>query len=296
MNHDILLKKIKTLDTRAIFLIERAIKNYTVTTSGMKLENNEGVPQGIPISNLLAEIYVMQLDHEINKTVFFYKRYVDDTIIITKHKYLDLQKLKHKCNELKIELNNEKTKIVNIQNTISFLGYSLSKNKISVSKKSCENHFKRINSIFKRYSINVKNQNNNEKTIIEELTMLLAGAFSELKRYGWLPYYSMMTDIKILYKFDAFVIKKLKRYNYIHLQQNIPKMVRAYFALRDGTWNKYAFSFDNKTIAEKIEILQRRNLYPSDGRNLTEYEIDIIYKRFIKGKTQMLDFDLGRRY
>ena len=69
IDHSILLEILKTKikDKRVISLIEKAIKTPTFSSSFPKREreniiNHKGIPQGLAISNILAEIYLSDMD------------------------------------------------------------------------------------------------------------------------------------------------------------------------------------------------------------------------------------------
>jgi len=82
INHEILLQKLhKLIDNEdALYLVKKAIQQVAIP-KGRKNKQNEingkGVPQGIPISNILAQIYLDDLD-TVNLQYF---RYVDDVLI-----------------------------------------------------------------------------------------------------------------------------------------------------------------------------------------------------------------------
>lgn len=71
-------------------LIIKAIQNPTPHRQYYKselknLKNTKGVPQGLSISNILANIYLGSFDNTVKRKVKFYKRYVDDILIIDKN-------------------------------------------------------------------------------------------------------------------------------------------------------------------------------------------------------------------
>jgi hypothetical protein len=93
---------------------------------GFSTINHEffGLPQGLSISSLLAELYVKPIDY-----AFFgddgYFRYVDDILIICndKQEAIDkLEQLKEQANQLQLQLAPNKTEIVKISQGIEWLG------------------------------------------------------------------------------------------------------------------------------------------------------------------------------
>lgn len=87
LNHEILMKKVRKKARKKEFLtlIETAITTPTINefeNTAMVDKKSEGVPQGLPISNILASIYMMDFDNK-HKNALNYKyfRYVDDILI-----------------------------------------------------------------------------------------------------------------------------------------------------------------------------------------------------------------------
>lgn len=88
INQEILLRKLKGIDIRAEKLIKRCIENEIICYPFGKMSYVEtGIPQGLPISNILAEIYLSEIDrnHKENKNYRYY-RYVDDIFILCNKK------------------------------------------------------------------------------------------------------------------------------------------------------------------------------------------------------------------
>src|SRR3989344_4172049 len=122
INHEILIniigKRIK--DKKVINLIELILENhYSVI----------GMPLGNLTSQFLANVYLNELDYFIkhNLKIKYYLRYVDDFVIFNNNKgNLELYKQKINNflkNNLKIELHKEKSKIMQLKQGTSFLGF-----------------------------------------------------------------------------------------------------------------------------------------------------------------------------
>jgi len=82
VNHDILLHQInrKIKDKAVLDLIRRYLKTGIVR-NGKVERRDKGTPQGSPISPLLANIYLDQLDKELEKRELSFCRYADDISI-----------------------------------------------------------------------------------------------------------------------------------------------------------------------------------------------------------------------
>lgn len=81
VNHDILMTKIgrKVRDKRMLKLIGSYLRAGTVMPDGVVVKGSEeGTPQGGPLSPLLANIYLDELDKELEKRGHAFSRYADD--------------------------------------------------------------------------------------------------------------------------------------------------------------------------------------------------------------------------
>jgi len=101
-----------------------------------------GIPRGLSISNILSDIYMQSFDQAISKNnvVFYYRRYVDDIIIITSGKEDKDSFLTHLSSELPKGLifnSDDKFQFISISKNINnnslplnyrfdYLGYSFS--------------------------------------------------------------------------------------------------------------------------------------------------------------------------
>ena len=119
----IINKKIK--DKRVFWLIKQVLDNYDSKTK------NKGMPLGNYTSQFFANVYLNELDYFVKHKLKarYYIRYVDDFVILHKSKNL-LEEYKKKINgflnkNLKIELHQDKSKVIPIRSGINFLGYKV---------------------------------------------------------------------------------------------------------------------------------------------------------------------------
>ncbi|EGD52234.1 RNA-directed DNA polymerase (Reverse transcriptase) [Thermoanaerobacter ethanolicus JW 200] len=114
VNHDIIMSKLEKRigDKRVLKLIRRYLESG-VMINGIKVSTEEGTPQGGPLSPLLANIMLDELDKELEKRGHKFCRYADDCNIYVKSrsagnrvmksikKFIE-SKLKLKVNEAKV--------------------------------------------------------------------------------------------------------------------------------------------------------------------------------------------------
>lgn len=113
-------------DGRVISLIHRYLNAGVVVRNKFE-ETKEGVPQGGPLSPLLSNIMLNELDKELENRGHRFVRYADDLVILCKSKRSAERTLMNITpfieNKLFLKVNKEKTVVAYISN-IKFLGYS----------------------------------------------------------------------------------------------------------------------------------------------------------------------------
>ncbi len=125
--HDILIATIKKRidDKRVLWLIRAILSNHNT------IEKGKGMPLGNLTSQFFANVYLNELDQFVKHKLKsrFYIRYVDDFVILHNIREI-LEEYKSKINmflkeNLKLELHPDKSKIIQLDNGIGFLGFRL---------------------------------------------------------------------------------------------------------------------------------------------------------------------------
>lgn len=161
-----------------------------------------GIPQGLPISAVLANIYMLIFDELIVEYLIsiggFYRRYSDDIIIICKKEYRDIIKefLHSFITALKLEIQPEKEKeyILNKQkdgsfickemnypfrNKIEYLGFEFDGKRVLLKSASLSGFYSRMNKAVERSKYYSKTINNRHRGIIFKNQL-----FSRFSSYG----------------------------------------------------------------------------------------------------------------
>lgn len=128
VDHPLLFHRLHELcdDEELLTLISRWLTALIVDGHSPKVKNTTGLPQGCPISPMLANLYLDKFDERIENEGFKLVRFADDFLILCKSKpkaEAALQLSESALEELKLQLNNEKTRITTFSEGFKYLGY-----------------------------------------------------------------------------------------------------------------------------------------------------------------------------
>ena len=134
VNHDVLMNIIgRTIRDKALLaLIGRYLRAGVLV--GEHIEPSDiGTPQGGPLSPLLANILLNELDHELERRGHRFARYADDMVILVKSQRAGervMQSLtRYLEGRLKLKLNPAKSKVARMSEC-GFLGFTIIRGKI----------------------------------------------------------------------------------------------------------------------------------------------------------------------
>lgn len=81
VNHDRLMSQLsKTIEDKALLKLIRRYLEAGVMENGVVVRNAEGMPQGGPLSPLLSNIVLNELDEELSARGLLFVRYADDCV------------------------------------------------------------------------------------------------------------------------------------------------------------------------------------------------------------------------
>ena len=152
VNHDLLMTMVgrKIHDKRVLALIGSYLR-AGVESDGRRAATRRGVPQGGPLSPLLANILLDNLDKELEKRGHRFVRYADDFIILVKSQRAGQRVMgsirRYLRSRLKLTVNEAKNKVAH-SDAISFLGFAFKGSKIVWSDKAYKEFRRRV----KRYT------------------------------------------------------------------------------------------------------------------------------------------------
>jgi group II intron reverse transcriptase/maturase len=140
INHDRLIHRLKafTQDTRLLRLIGLTLRSG-VMFAGVVTNSDEGSVQGSPLSPLLSNIVLDELDKEIESRGLSFCRFADDANIFVSSKEAAKRILKSLTKfieeKLKLKVNKEKSKAASSK-FVKFLGITIVAGTIAISSKS----------------------------------------------------------------------------------------------------------------------------------------------------------------
>jgi len=202
VNHDKLMGQVaKRISDKRVLKLIRAFLNAGVMENGLVGPSVEGTPQGGPLSPLLSNLVLNELDQEMERRGHRFVRYADDCNI-----YVRSQRAGERVMEsitrfitgrLKLKVNSEKSAVARPQER-KFLGFSFTgqaEPKRRIAPKAVKRFKERVREITRRKK---------GKGIGERL--------EELKRYltGWRGYFGFCQTPTVLEALDSWVRRRIR--------------------------------------------------------------------------------------
>jgi len=203
VNHDVLMGKLsnRIADRRMLGLIQRYLR-AGIMADGVVVERHEGTPQGGPLSPLLANVLLDEVDKELERRGHCFVRYADDCNVYVRSKRAGdrvLTALRRKYVKLRLRINEEKSAVARVW-TRRFLGYSfwVAKGraiKLRVSPDALEEMKRNVRGITSRNGGRSMNQ-----------------ICSALGRYlrGWKEYFKLADTPMIFAKINGWILRRLR--------------------------------------------------------------------------------------
>jgi group II intron reverse transcriptase/maturase len=203
VNHDVLMGKLQNriVDRRVLRIIRRYLE-AGIMVDGVVMERHEGTPQGGPLSPLLANVLLDEVDKELERRGHSFVRYADDCNVYVRSRRAGqrvLAALGQKYAKLRLRVNEEKSAVALVWNR-KFLGYSfwVAKGrvvKLRVAAKALEEMKYRVRRITRRSGGRSMQQ------VARELGMYLR---------GWKEYFKLAETPRIFADLDGWIHRRLR--------------------------------------------------------------------------------------
>jgi RNA-directed DNA polymerase len=199
VQHDVLMSRVarKVRDKRLLRLIGRYLR-AGVMVEGLIQSTEEGTPQGGPLSPLLANILLDDLDKELERRGLRFARYADDFLILVKTHRSARQVFqsveRFLTRRLKLVVNRQKSQVAKTDR-VSFLGFRFVGHEIRVTEKNLQKLKRRVREITGRSrGISMKRR------------------LSELRAYlrGWMGYFALAATKSVFARLDEWIRRRVR--------------------------------------------------------------------------------------
>jgi len=209
VNHDVLMGRVakRIEDKRLLGLIRRYLE-AGVMADGVVMERYEGTPQGGPLSPLLANVLLDEVDKELEQRGHAFARYADDCNVYVRSRRAGervLETLRRLYARLRLRINEEKSAVAKPWGR-KFLGYSFwvapgRTVKRRVAAKALATMKERVR------RITARNGGRSIRQVVEELRRYLV---------GWREYFQLADTPRVFRDLDEWIRHRLRA---VHLKQ-----------------------------------------------------------------------------
>ena len=201
VNHDILMSQIaKTIMDKTLLRLIRRFLSAGLMQDGICLaKGNEGTPQGGPLSPLLSNILLDNLDKELERRGHKFCRYADDCNIYVKSEMAGKRVMasitKFLKDRLKLTVNEDKSAVAKVKHR-QFLGFRILNNAdITIAKTSLKKIKDKIRTLTKR------NRPVSLDVLIKELNQVIR---------GWYHYFKDTKSKSVMKELDSWIRRRIR--------------------------------------------------------------------------------------
>lgn len=202
VNHDILMERLarRIADKRALRLIRRYLQ-AGILVHGVCIERSEGTPQGGPLSPLLANVLLDEVDRELERRGHRFVRYADDCNVYVRSRKAGervLKALRGCYAKLALKVNEAKTAVARVWGR-KFLGYCFRQSKeggkLAVSQQALHKLRRRIRQLTRG------TRGRSLQQLAEELRAYVP---------GWKAYFRLAQTPKVMEELDKWLRRRLR--------------------------------------------------------------------------------------
>ena len=204
VNHDILIERLrKRVPDQGVLRLIRAYLNSGILDGGLVMQRHEGTPQGGPLSPLLANVLLDEVDKELERRGHCFVRYADDCNVYVHSRRAGervMALLRRLYARLRLRINEAKSRVSSVFAGRKFLGYSFwvapkGVIKRTVAKKALETFKQRVRQLSRRSCGRSLQQ------VVERLSSYLE---------GWKGYYRLAQTSRVWQMLDEWLRHRLR--------------------------------------------------------------------------------------
>lgn len=203
VNHDVLMSRLeRRIDDQRLLRVIRRYLEAGVMANGVVVERCEGTPQGGPLSPLLANVLLDEVDRMLEASGHRFVRYADDCNVYVRSKRAGervMERMVKLYAKLKLKVNEEKSTVARVWER-KFLGYSfwVAPGKLvkrRVAPKALQDFKHRIRQITSR-----NGGRSLEQVVVELRTYML----------GWKGYFRLADTPRVFHDLDQWIARRLR--------------------------------------------------------------------------------------
>jgi len=291
-------------------LIYSAISTPTVSEGrGSKgvIKNSVGVPQGLSISNILAEIALQKIDEEISLMKdIWYKRYVDDILILSPDGRATeiANAIVNKLESIGLSPHpignaESKSKVGLLCESFNFLGYMVSEQGIGIRRDSIlrfESSLAKIFTAYRHALSKAKSKKDKARAIAYcqwKLNLRITGCIFDGKRMGWVAYFSQVSST-VQFRAVNHTIRKLTERFGLDKDIKLKSLIKTFYEWHRGDKDshKYIPNFDSLSIEQQREIVSLW-IGEEEVRQLSHAAVTRIFNYKITSSVKELEQDIS---
>jgi group II intron reverse transcriptase/maturase len=209
VNHDVLMGRLaKRIEDKRMLRLIRHFLEAGMMADGMVTARHEGTPQGGPLSPLLANVLLDEVDRELERSGHRFVRYADDCNVYVQSQRAGervMARLLKLYGKLRLKINTEKSAVAPVWER-QFLGFAFwvnreGKVKRSVAKKALQRMKEKVKEITNR------NGGRSLAQVVERLSSYLT---------GWRAYFRLADTPGDFENLDKWIRRRLRA---LHLKQ-----------------------------------------------------------------------------
>ena len=221
-------------DKRILKLIGMTLRSGVLDVTGNLIPSEDGTTQGSPLSPMLSNAYLDELDKELEKREHRFCRFADDCNIFCKSKRAAERVMKSITKfiekKMKLKVNQKKSKVAKSEK-VTFLGITIVRGSIAISKKL----IKRANGKVRK--LTPRNGSDSIENLIEKVNKWLQ---------GWYEYVKITEYPAQIKKIEAHIRRRL-RAKLVKQKQKNKRRYLAKFLYRQGIKARHVIKAVYKT-------------------------------------------------